>query len=106
MEKKEKIFVFLVIMSIFAAFVFHKRQSGNEVFIYVDGEIYAQVPIDADDEISVNGKNVVTLEKGRVYVSYADCPDKLCMRQGEIGKEGGVIVCLPNKMTVEIKEKR
>lgn len=51
-----------------------------------------------------NGKceNIVLIEKGRISVKEANCPDKLCVNMGAI--ENGVypIVCLPNKMVVKI----
>ncbi len=101
MDKKEKIFVFFVILSIFVAFLFRMGQSGDIVTITSDGKKYASLPLNKNAEISVNGKNIVRIENGKAYVSYADCPDKLCQKQGKIGSEGGSIVCLPNKMTVK-----
>lgn len=105
MDKKEKIFVIFIFLAVFAAFFFHFETKGDYVVILSDAEEYAAVPIDEDCEISVDGKNTVKIENGEVYVSYADCPDKLCMKQGKIGKNGGVIVCLPNKMTVKIENR-
>ena len=32
----------------------------------------------------------------------AECPDKLCMRQGAISRDGQTIVCLPHKLVVEV----
>ena len=33
----------------------------------------------------------------------ANCPDKLCIHQGKISKNGETIVCLPHGLIVEIK---
>ena len=35
----------------------------------------------------------------------ADCHDSLCIYQGKISKVGQSLVCLPNKVMVEIKGK-
>ena len=35
---------------------------------------------------------------------WADCPDHLCMKQHAIDKNGGTIVCLPNKVVIEGKK--
>ena len=34
----------------------------------------------------------------------ATCPDKLCIKQGNIEKKGATIVCLPHHLVIEIKE--
>ena len=36
-------------------------------------------------------------------VIEADCPDQLDVKQGYISKVGEVIVCLPNRLVIEIK---
>ena len=41
--------------------------------------------------------------KGKVRVIEADCPDELDVKQGFIENVGQVIVCLPNRVVVEIK---
>ena len=49
------------------------------------------------------GYNLIELGDGRVRVIEADCPDKIDVKQGYISRIGETIVCLPNKMVVEIK---
>lgn len=77
------------------------------VVIRCDGEVFATVPLDVNGEVAVTDAsgavlNVVTVADGRARVSYAACPDFLCRKQGEIARAGRVIVCLPNRVTVEI----
>ena len=36
-------------------------------------------------------------------MSDADCPDKLCIHQGRIHKNGQWIICLPNRVAVTIE---
>ena len=35
-------------------------------------------------------------------MTRADCPDQLCIHQGPIHIQGETIVCLPNRVVVEI----
>ena len=52
-----------------------------------------------DQEFTVDGKNTVTVEGGRIAVTWADCPDHYCMKRGFCG--GGTdIVCLPNRLVI------
>ena len=108
MRKKDYFLIAAVILSaviLYALFNIFSDE-GEYAVIISNGEEYARLPLDKDTQISVDGKNIVTIENGEIYVSYADCPDKLCMKQGKIKSEGKTIVCLPNKMTVKAEGKK
>ncbi len=49
-----------------------------------------------------SGTNIVQVERGRVRVSEADCPDQVCVNQGWITDGTAPIVCLPHKLMIEI----
>lgn len=49
-----------------------------------------------------SGSNTVTVEKGRIRISAADCPDQICVKQGWISGGTAPIVCLPHKLMIEI----
>ena len=49
-----------------------------------------------------SGTNTVQVEKGRIRVSEADCPDRVCVSQGWIYDGTAPIVCLPHKLMIEI----
>lgn len=46
--------------------------------------------------------NTVLVEHGRISMQDADCPDKLCIKQGPISSSSFPIVCLPNKVVIRI----
>lgn len=76
----------------------------NTAVIYRDGELVEKIDLNLvtqSREIDLGG-NVVLVEPGRISVIEADCPDKLCVRQGKIGG-GGMIGCLPNKILISIE---
>lgn len=50
------------------------------------------------------GDNTVLVEHGRISITAADCPDKLCVRQGAIPNGEMPIVCLPHKLVIQIGE--
>ena len=49
-----------------------------------------------------NHINKIKIADGKVWVTEASCPDKLCVKQGKIDKDGQSIICLPNKVVVKI----
>lgn len=77
--------------------------------IEVNGKIFAEYNMDALAEekiVDVYGKNKVRITSEYAEVIYADCPDKRDVKQGKISKSGQIIVCMPNKMTVTVKDKK
>ena len=48
------------------------------------------------------GRNLISVEQGRIRVSEADCPDQICVDQGLISDGTVPIVCLPHRLLVEI----
>lgn len=100
---------FLIAVIILFAFVMSLgfriyRTKGEYAVIMSDGEEFKTIPLYKDATVSVKGKNTVTIKDGEVYVTSADCPDKLCISQGKIKDTNKTIVCLPNKMSVKIKK--
>lgn len=50
-----------------------------------------------------SGSNTISVERGRIRVSEADCPDQVCVNQGWISDGTVPIVCLPHRLMVEIR---
>ncbi len=104
MKKKDKIFLitmaFLCVILLISIFAFSK--TGEFVEIYVGSRLYKKVSLYENREINIDEKNIVVIENGSAYMKYADCPDKLCVKMGKITKRGSDIICLPNRVRVEI----
>ena len=49
-----------------------------------------------------SGTNTVQVERGRIRVSEADCPDQICVHQGWISDSVIPIICLPHRFMIEI----
>lgn len=87
----------------------NQPQKNKTAKIYQNGEIIKEINLDVIAEpiefdiTDANGHiNTVRAEQGRVRMSHADCPDKICVNQGWIHNGIIPIVCLPNKVTIEI----
>lgn len=51
------------------------------------------------------GYNIVAVERGRIRVSEADCPEQVDVRQGWISQPHQTIVCLPNRLVIRLNAK-
>ena len=73
-----------------------------------DGSIIRTVDLDtAPDEVftveSDGGSNTVCIKDGEIYVTEASCPDKICVKHGALRSELLPIVCLPNRLVIELR---
>ena len=79
--------------------------TGNAVVVSVDGHVTARYLLHTHTTVTldgVDGQNVLVIANGTARIEEADCPDKLCVHQKAISKNHETIVCLPNKVVVEI----
>jgi hypothetical protein len=76
--------------------------ASAEVVIEVDNKPLYRLPLDVDKIIETGGL-AVEIKGRRVRVLTAECPNKLCVRQGWI--ERGAIICLPLKTVITIKNR-
>ncbi len=114
--KKEILLLLLIFLAaIIGYFVIQKMQStpGGQVKVSVDGTEYGTYDLHTTGEkaqkIEIkNADGIVTntlvIENGKADMISADCPDKLCVKQHAISSNGETIVCLPNKVVVEIED--
>ena len=82
------------------------RSAGSVAIVRVDGEEVARLPMNEEAEFPVETDgivtNVVSVDGGAVRVIEANCPDQLCVRKGAARYAGDGIVCLPNRVVVEV----
>lgn len=72
---------------------------GNAYHIDLTSPDNQNLTIEINNEF---GKNVIQIEKGRVRMKEADCPDKVCVNAGWTSSSALPIVCLPHKVTITI----
>lgn len=99
--------VILIVSLSVLLIVFLTRESGNIAVVYVDGDKVAEYPLSVDGVYYLNnGTNTLVIENGEAYIRDATCPDKYsgngCVNTGRISYVGQTIVCLPNRVIVEI----
>ena len=79
-------------------------ESWAVAHVQIEGQEDAYYPLSKDGVYALNGAtNTLVIEDGWVWMSDADCPDKLCIHQGKIRKNGQWIICLPNRVAVTIE---
>lgn len=105
MKKKDFILVgaIVIVALVLLICVSLTQKEGSCAVVKIDGNKVATYPLNVDATYSLNGgTNVLVIKDGYAYLSDANCPDHLCVKQGKISKTGQVITCLPNKLTVTV----
>ncbi len=109
MKKKDWILIIVIVCVAACAYLSHQllRDTGaGNVIVKVNGEITGTYDLNEDQKISINGgSNILEIRNGRADMIEADCPDLLCVHQKAVSANGENIICLPNKVIVEVKAK-
>ena len=101
--------LFLVIGMICAIMLLIRRNAHNGAVmarVMQQGEVIHEIDLSKVSdpyEFSVScddGSNTIRVEKGRICVIDADCPDKICVNTGYISDAELPIVCLPHKLSI------
>lgn len=110
--KKNDWLIIIVVIFIAGIIYLYDRHTEEAIIgeklnveIYFDGELYDQVSLDEYKEIIIEtelGINVIEVNKGKVKMIEADCPDHVCINSGSISRPNQYIICLPNKVHVNI----
>ena len=80
------------------------RREGGTAVVRIDGVVTEKYSLTQNGTFPLNGgSNTLVIENGQAWISDADCPDLICVRQGKIHYTGQVITCLPNRLTVTIE---
>ena len=91
---------------------------GDDLRVYVtlDGKALLDLPFGEVHTVRITqpdvGENTFEITGEAVYMSHADCENQDCVDMGAVTREnlelrvmGGFIVCLPHKLSVEVRGK-
>jgi len=109
MKKKDFILISIVLLISALLLLFYNfigKQDSDRVLVTIDGKEYLTLSLTEEIQLTIdagNGKtNVLVIENKTADITDASCPDKLCVSHKSISKNGETIVCLPNKVVVQI----
>lgn len=111
--KRGDITIVALIIIVLAWFIFSSlTKNGSEAeaafaTISVDGQFYDKVKLTEEPyEIEIktdHGYNLLKVSNYGIEMIESDCPDHICIGFGHIHNTSENIVCLPNKVFVEIE---
>ncbi len=79
---------------------------GERAYVTVDGKTYGTYDLHKDQDVIIREDdrvNKFSIKDGRVQMTQASCKNQICVHQGAIDTSGQSIICLPNKVIIEIR---
>lgn len=93
----------LVLVLVVLTIVFSLKDGANSAEIYIDGKLCYTLSLNEDTSIQIlDGKMTIVVEERQIYVSESDCLEQLCVHASRLGSQGGIIVCLPNRVVIKV----
>ena len=92
----------------------HPGGEDLRVYITLNGEALLDLPFAEAHTVRIiqpdGGENTVTMTGTSVYMTEANCEGQDCVQMGEVTREnlevrvmGGFIICLPHRISVEVR---
>ena len=78
----------------------------NTVNIVRDGEVLYSFDLTKTEDTTFDiyykdSKNTIEIKDGKIRISAAECPDKICVKSGWLSSSAMPVVCLPNHLVIE-----
>ncbi len=106
---KPDIILFICLIALGAAlswFSIAGDVTGQRAVVKVDGKVYGTYRLDQDRTVTIrqNGHiNKFSINNGTVQMTWSDCKNQVCVHTGKISHTSQQIVCLPNRIVIEIQ---
>lgn len=104
------IFAALIAVCIPLALILGRLGGGSIANIYRNGVCIYSVDLAAVTEaysITLDDGeghiNTVRIERGRICVEDANCPDRVCVNTGWLSSGAGPIICMPAKLVIRLE---
>ena len=102
------IVVLLLLCGLIALPKYLNQSSSLVAVVKKDGVEIARIDLSSVTEsyeydLECEPKAKLTVEKGCIYYSYAECHDKICVNTGKLDAAGDVAACIPSKTLVIIE---
>lgn len=80
--------------------------AGQRVVVERDGKVVFNGVLTEARRVTVNGPlgpTVIAIKDGSVCVLSSPCPAKVCIRTGQINRQGELLACVPNHLVIRVE---
>ena len=108
-NRNDFVLILVLLAVILISFLVVRLQRQKDAFtvdVSVNGTTVATYRLDEEIDTWIDGyqggQNHLVIQDGCARIEEADCPDKLCVKQGTVSESGESLVCLPNRVVVAV----
>lgn len=98
------IFILLIVLALVVlTMVFALKDGADSAEIFIDGELCYTLSLNENTSFKIlDGKMTIVVDDCQIYISESDCNEQLCVHSSKLGSQGGIIVCLPNRVVIKV----
>jgi riboflavin transporter FmnP len=111
---KNRIWIIIILIAaavlLLCAFWIKGKRSGHIANVYKDGKCIHSVdlrmvgkPYSFTVQDEDGHENVIEVEKGKIRVASANCPDQICVEMGWLSNGITPIVCMPARLSINLE---
>ena len=94
--------ILLAAIGIYVVLGISQREQGMAISIQTADGSEKRYSLLYEEKIEIGDGNVLYIKDGEADMISADCPDQVCVHSKPVSKAGETIICLPNKVVVEV----
>jgi hypothetical protein len=106
----DRLLIFSLLILSGLSFWFTRTTSeGAWVIVQVQGNTVARLPLNENRHFAVQGplgETVISIQHGRAAIESSACPHQLCTQMGSVSHAGQMVVCVPNRVVVQVLGQR
>ena len=112
-NRNDIVLIVLLLLVTLGLFMFQafRGERGSRVVVRQDGQVLYELSLEENRTgenalclESEDGYNLLVIEDGKAFIREADCPDKLCVKQRAIFRQGESLICLPHRLVVTVED--
>ena len=81
---------------------------AKEALVTIDGRTEYRLRFDQETTVDLDaplGRVVIQVRNGQIRIIESSCPDKFCLYERPVTPFGGVIVCAPSRLVIQVQRR-
>jgi hypothetical protein len=104
-KPKEAVIITLFVILLIVFFFITKRTAETAEITVITNDLKETFSVDLSEDRIFDIKNMqLEVKDGDIRVISSDCQGNDCVHMGFAGENGGVIVCVPNRVTIRLAD--